>query len=210
MKSVVVRVIALVVALVCLTSPSDAFSAARPLTNTRQQTTVTSSVSSPMSFQHSISYSSVSVQRSMASSSEEESSNTKSILDRPGLAALDFGAILLFAFIGTSSHNSASDFLAIFAVAIPFLISWFAVTPFLGLYNQEATSDIKTALTTTAKGWIVAIPLGCVLRGIIKGYVPPLPFVIVTMIATLVVLGGSRVAYTAISEKRSAGDEQSS
>lgn len=135
----------------------------------------------------------------MASSSDE-SEPIKSPLDRPLLAALDFLAILLFAFIGTTSHNSASDYLAVLAVAVPFLLSWFITTPFLGLYNPTATNDIKTSLSTSAKGWIVAIPLGCVLRGIIKGYVPPLPFVIVTMIATLVVIGGIRAAYTALHE----------
>ena len=118
------------------------------------------------------------------------------------LLPLDFASILLFAFIGTSSHNSASDYLAVLAVAVPFLISWFITTPFLGLYSQDATSDKIRAFKTAAKGWIVAIPLGCVLRGLIKGYVPPLPFVIVTMIATLVVIGGTRVAYTAVSEKK--------
>ena len=50
-------------------------------------------------------------------------------------------------------------------------------------------------MVKTAKGWIVAVPLGCVLRGVIKGYVPPVPFVIVTMIATLVIVGGARVAF---------------
>lgn len=148
-----------------------------------------------------------SVECYMASSSEEESSSIKSPLDRPALAALDLCAILLFAFIGTSSHNSASDYLAVLAVAVPFLISWFATAPFLGLYSQDATSDKVSAFKTTAKGWIVAIPLGCVLRGLIKGYVPPFPFVIVTMIATFVVIGGTRVAYTVISSN---ADEQSS
>ena len=135
----------------------------------------------------------------MASSSDD--SGIKTPLDRTVLAALDFAAILLFAFLGTSSHNSASDFLAVVAVAIPFLISWFTLTPLLGLYRKDATTDKVGALTSTAKGWMVAIPMGCALRGIIKGYIPPVPFVIVTMIATLVILGGTRLAYTAVREK---------
>jgi len=47
---------------------------------------------------------------------------------------------------------------------------------------------------------VIAVPLGCALRGIIKGYVPPVPFVIVTLIATLVILSIGRSAYTALSE----------
>ena len=161
---------------------------------------------SPVSFHLPVSHTCKTFQHSMTSSSDEETSTSTRIqspLDRPLLAALDFMAILLFAFVGTTSHNSASDYLAVVAVAVPFLISWFVTTPFLGLFNEDATSSVKGALATAAKGWIAAIPLGCVLRGIIKGYVPPLPFVIVTMIATLVVIGGTRVIYTIINEKAS-------
>jgi len=45
--------------------------------------------------------------------------------------------------------------------------------------------------------------LGCALRGVIKGYVPPLPFVIVTLIATLVLLGGTRALYAVAQNKLS-------
>jgi FlaA1/EpsC-like NDP-sugar epimerase len=136
----------------------------------------------------------------MTSSSDEKSIDSP--LDRPLLAALDFASILLFALVGTASHATAGvDILAVFAVAVPFLISWFIITPFLGLYNDKATSDKMSAFLNASRGWIVAIPLGFVLRGIIKGYIPPIPFVVVTMIATLTIIGGTRVAYTAVNEK---------
>jgi len=191
-----VGVIALTVAM-SFVDTTFAFSTVRPSVIHHK----TSVATLPLSFSRPLSYTCLSVERHMTSSSEEEESSIQSPLDRPLLGALDFMAILLFAFVGTSSHNSASDYLAVLAVAVPFLISWFVTTPFLGLYKSDATSDKIGAFKTAAKGWIVAIPLGCVLRGLIKGYVPPLPFVIVTMIATIVVIGGTRVAYTAISEK---------
>jgi hypothetical protein len=34
------------------------------------------------------------------------------------------------------------------------------------------------------------------MRGVIKGYAPPIPFVIVTMIATLVILTVSRILFS--------------
>lgn len=201
LSKVAARMAVLLVAIltVIVAPAADAFSPARPFA-IQQKLAVTAS---SLSFHHPVPYSTKTVvEHYMTSSSDDKSSNEiKTPFDRPVLAGLDLLAILLFAYIGTSSHNSASDYLAVLAVAVPFLISWFSTTPFLGLYKQDATSDKMTALTTTAKGWIVAIPLGCVLRGIIKGYVPPLPFVVVTMIATLVVLAGTRVAYTTISEK---------
>lgn len=136
----------------------------------------------------------------MTSSSDEKPIDSP--LDRPILAALDFASILFFALVGTASHATAGiDFLAVLAVAVPFLISWFVITPFLGLYSDKATSDKMGAFLNASKGWIVAIPMGCVLRGIIKGYIPPIPFVVVTMIATLIIIGGTRVAYTVVNEK---------
>lgn len=50
------------------------------------------------------------------------------------------------------------------------------------------------------KGWIVAIPIGIVGRGIIKGYVPPVPFMIVTLISTLVILVGVRVLFSVLED----------
>lgn len=203
MKCVVLKLMSLMIAMACSMKPAASFSVPPPLAiNHQMLPSVNVATALSMSLQSRPSKRHSSVECYMASSSEEESNSVKSPFDRPALAALDFFSIVLFAFVGTSSHNSASDYLAVMAVAVPFLLSWFATTPFLGLYSQDATSDKVSAFKATAKGWIVAIPLGCVLRGLIKGYVPPLPFVIVTMIATLVVIGGSRVAYTAVSEKK--------
>lgn len=52
-----------------------------------------------------------------------------------------------------------------------------------------------------ATGRIVAIPFGCIFRGVIKGYAPPLPFVIVTTIVTVVILGGTRMLYSLVEDE---------
>jgi hypothetical protein len=123
-------------------------------------------------------------------------------LDRPVLATIDTAAILAFAAVGKASHSGdgSIDFLAVAMTALPFLLSWFATAPLLGCYTPGATADVKSAVLQTGKGWIIAVPLGCVLRGVIKGYVPPVPFVIVTLISTLIILSIGRSAYTALSE----------
>lgn len=124
-------------------------------------------------------------------------------LDRPVLSAIDATSLLVFAGVGKASHSAVDGSLDVFAVlvtAFPFLVSWFLVSPLVGSFTPEATKDVKSAAVQSAKGWILAIPLGCILRGVIKGYVPPLPFVIVTMIATLVILSMGRVGYTVLSE----------
>jgi Protein of unknown function (DUF3054) len=140
--------------------------------------------------------------------------------DRPLLAALDLTSLLVFAAVGKASHATAvSDgSLDLFAVAItaaPFVASWFLTAPLTGVYQRleqhktgtsggTTTKQVAIAsLVQTAKGWAVAVPLGCAIRGVIKGYVPPVPFVIVTLIVTLVLLGGTRALYAVIQDKRS-------
>lgn len=126
----------------------------------------------------------------------------KSPFDRPVLSLIDFFSIFAFAAVGKASHSAdgSLDVMAVAQTAFPFLLSWFVTAPLLGCYTPSATADLKSSVTQTAKGWIVAIPLGCIIRGISKGYIPPLPFVIVTMIATFIILNIGRAGYTALSE----------
>ena len=124
-------------------------------------------------------------------------------LDRPLVSMIDAAAIVAFAAIGKASHNAdgSLDLLSVFMTAVPFLVSWFAIAPIAGCFTPTATTsgDIKQSVIYTARGWILAIPVGCLLRGVVKGYIPPTPFIIVTMIATLVLLSAGRAAYTAAS-----------
>lgn len=124
-------------------------------------------------------------------------------LDRPVLSAIDATALFIFAAIGKASHSAVDgslDVVAVLVTAFPFLVSWFLLAPLVGSYTPEATKDVKSAVVQAAKGWILAVPMGCILRGVIKGYVPPVPFVIVTLISTLVILSIGRVGYTVLSE----------
>ena len=146
----------------------------------------------------------------MASSNNNmnnEKSNTttttiipSSPLNRPVLSAIDAISLTLFAGIGASSHSVSNSAVDIFIIALPFLVSWFLVSPLLGTFTPDATRDISAATVQTAKGWSVAIPLGCILRGISKGYLPPVPFVIVTLLSTLVLLTVGRILYTVLAE----------
>lgn len=123
--------------------------------------------------------------------------------ERPVLSLVDTAMIVSFAAVGKASHNTVDgslDVLAVAQTAAPFLVSWFVIAPLLGCFTPMATGDWKESTLTTTKAWILAIPVGCLLRGIIKGYVPPSAFVIVTMIATWVFLVGGRSVYTILSE----------
>jgi hypothetical protein len=139
--------------------------------------------------------------------------------DRPVLAAVDGLALLAFAAIGKSSHaaDGSVDVAATVAVAAPFLLSWFATSPWTKVYDERdggngtvggeetvpttTTGLIVDVIIQTARGWIVAVPTGIVLRGLLKGYVPPTSFIVVTMVATLVILTLARVAYALTEQK---------
>lgn len=147
---------------------------------------------------------------SLRESSDDESLDGifefTSPIDRPFLAAIDFASLLTFAAIGKASHSAdgSLDITAVFITAYPFLFAWFSTSPITGIYSSDATMNGPSeAVKAAAKGWALAIPLGCVVRGILKGYIPPLPFVVVTLISTAVILGGTRALYSAAETKLS-------
>lgn len=121
--------------------------------------------------------------------------------DRPLLAIIDTISLIVFAAIGKSSHsaNGDLDILAVLMTAFPFVTAWLSTSPLTGVYSPDDTSDESNVIVSTGmkvvKGWAVAVPLGIALRGAVKGYVPPTPFIIVTLISTLVILVGVRVLF---------------
>ena len=131
--------------------------------------------------------------------------------DRPVLAAIDLASLFVFAAVGKASHASdgSLDLIGTAITAAPFIASWFLTAPFTGVYeklvynaDQSSTKDVAiVSFVQTFKGWALAVPLGCAARGVIKGYVPPVPFIVVTLLATLVLLGGTRALYAVIADK---------
>lgn len=122
-------------------------------------------------------------------------------INRPLLAVIDTISLVVFAAIGKSSHsaNGDLDILAVLMTAFPFVTAWLSTSPLTGVYSPDDTSDESNIIVSTGlkvvKGWAIAVPLGIALRGAIKGYVPPTPFIIVTLISTLVILVGVRVLF---------------
>jgi Protein of unknown function (DUF3054) len=126
----------------------------------------------------------------------------------PWLGIVDIVMLFIFAATGRASHvdGSSLDVVATLYTAAPFIVAWFLTAPWTKVYQENAPDKlldapasyqdvVVVAATQTLRGWVVAMPLGCVLRGVVKGYVPPLPFVVVTLVATLVLLTAARVVY---------------
>ena len=137
------------------------------------------------------------------------SNNLNDVINRPLLATGDALVLLFFAAIGRSNHKEGLDLLSTFYTALPFLLPWLAVTPFLGSYSRESTSSVTNAILRILPGW--AITEGCALavRYYEKGYPPPTAFIVVSSIATLTLLSMWRVIYIKAFGSTSDEDEKS-
>lgn len=81
-------------------------------------------------------------------------------------------------------------------------LGWFATAPFLGGFSADARKKgPATAAATAAKCWAAGVPLGLVLRGLSKGYVPPVPFILVSLGVTGVLLTGWRAGLAAVTKQ---------
>jgi hypothetical protein len=61
-------------------------------------------------------------------------------------------------------------------------------------------------LTQLLPAWAVSIPLALAMRGAIKGAVPPLPFIVVSMVSTYVLIALWRQLYIAATGETSDGE----
>jgi Protein of unknown function (DUF3054) len=121
------------------------------------------------------------------------------------LAAGDAMAFMAFAAIGRASHSEAAgpDALAqIIETAAPFTIGWFAVAPLAGAFRAEVARRPRRMLARTALAWLLAWPLGLLLRALIRQTSIPLSFAIVTLITNLLILAGWRVAFACLAARR--------
>lgn len=79
----------------------------------------------------------------------------------------DLLTLLLFAWIGRRSHAlSATDIGAIIKTAAPFVISWFVVTPWFGLYSLEVSQNWRKWLPRLLIAWLIGAPLALILRAL--------------------------------------------
>lgn len=132
----------------------------------------------------------------------------------------DILAFLIFAALGRRSHGAAAGLTALFEViktAAPFLLGWFAVAPWLKAYRDERslTSNpnepqqrgplVRAMLKRTTLTWLVACPIGLVLRALFLWRGIPVSFAIVTFASTLLILGGWRAAFAWLVARRPVG-----
>lgn len=102
-------------------------------------------------------------------------SNYADLSRRLDLVFGDSLAILTFALIGHISHGGKSFDLDVVKTAAPFLSAWFVVSPLLGAYTRAATANVGQTISSFARAWAIAIPMGLALRGALNFLYCPLP-----------------------------------
>jgi hypothetical protein len=114
------------------------------------------------------------------------------------LAAGDAAALLAFAAVGRASHGEALAPGALLATAGPFLVGWFAAAVATGAFGPAARGGaVGPALGAAARAWAAGVPAALALRALSRGYLPDTSFVIVSFVATGVLLLGWRGALAA-------------
>jgi len=125
------------------------------------------------------------------------------------IAALVVGdliAFVVFATLGRETHNEATGLGAIgqtLWTALPFMLGWFLVAPWLGAFRRTGTARPLDMLRRTEIAWLASWPVALLLRWAFtpNHHIPPLAFAIVALLANAVILGGWRTAFAALTNR---------
>lgn len=91
------------------------------------------------------------------------------------------------------------------------MLSWLVISPFLGAYSRAATRSLTGIPAGIVIPWGISVSTALVIRGLVKGAVPPTPFIVVSLVSTLLLLSMGRFLYlsligvTSDDETKSAG-----
>lgn len=117
------------------------------------------------------------------------------------LAIGDALVFIIFAVIGMRSHKVGLAVPSVLQTAAPFAIGWFIVSPFVGAFRRKITSQPGKMSLRTALSWLIAWPVGLLLRGIFNHEIPPVSFAIVTLITNAIFLQIWRVPFAWFTRK---------
>lgn len=90
----------------------------------------------------------------------------------------DVLVFLLFAFFGLTSHhelNGGALFSQIVTVALPFMLGWFLVAPWLGVYRRKLETSARLMTFYTLRAWIISWPVAMAMRWLFVERMHPVP-----------------------------------
>jgi hypothetical protein len=106
----------------------------------------------------------------------------------------DLLVLLLFTWVGRSSHSLPSTGISAgLATAAPFIISWFLIAPWFGLFQAGVSQTWRKLIPRLLLVWLIAGPLAGLLRALFLGRpipegIVPTFVVITTLVAGLFML----------------------
>jgi hypothetical protein len=118
------------------------------------------------------------------------------------LVAGDVLTFLPFAALGRRAHSMGSALDDVVGTAVPFMVAWFVVAPFTGAFRRDATSNPTQGAKRAGLTWLLAFPLGLLIRTPIVGRLPHISFAIVAGVFTLLFLTGWRALFALQSDDR--------
>lgn len=138
-----------------------------------------------------------------------DSSDMKHSINRVALlVGGDFLTLFLFIWVGRIRHSFAStDIGGTLAVAAPFLLSWFGITPWFGLFQGPTSRNWRRLIPRLLLAWAIGGPLALVLRNLflgrplIGGIIPS--FAAIMLLGTTIFLLMWRLAYIRWANRRS-------
>lgn len=116
---------------------------------------------------------------------------SREISPRQRIISLAFGDALcfvVFASLGTSQHNEGFNLLYNLWIALPFLLSWFLISPFIGVFRADVATKPAKMATRTVLAWLCTWPVAMFIRWLLvdlaKGtsFAAFLPFAIVALL----------------------------
>ncbi|MEO7003089.1 MAG: DUF3054 domain-containing protein [Ktedonobacterales bacterium] len=120
------------------------------------------------------------------------------------LVAGDALSFLAFASAGRNTHGEALSLGQIALTAVPFALSWFIVSPWLGAYRRTQTTGPLNMLKRTELAWISSYPLAIGLRvlfgliGLAENASMPWTFALVILLANGLFLGAWRTLFAIV------------
>jgi len=95
---------------------------------------------------------------------------SKSLTQAAILIGGDLLVLLSFVWIGRSSHGlPLTDIGAGLFTALPFIISWFAITPWFGIYRREVYQNWRRLALRLLLAGVIAVLAGVVLHALFLG-----------------------------------------
>ena len=112
---------------------------------------------------------------------ERKYARSKEMSYQQALTSLIIGDILvfiIFAIIGDKTHGQLSGLASVghsIVVALPFIVGWFLVSHFMGLFRRELLTQPRAMAIRTLWAWIPAWVIAMILRGIFFDHGVPAP-----------------------------------